>query len=68
MVYTACSSGYSVAGLLGLALAIGISYAVSITVGYRLAPRIGYYAILVTPLVQVGGVVLFFSVAALMGW
>jgi len=53
LVYWAFTSNYAVTGPLITALAMGLSFALSVTAGYRLAPRIGYWICVVAPLVLV---------------
>jgi hypothetical protein len=59
LVYGALNSGYAVSGPLLTALAMGLSFALSVIVGYKLASRIGYWVCLVNPLVLVVGFVTF---------
>jgi len=54
LVVVAVQSGYSYDDLVIVALVMGAAFTIAITVSYRLAPKIGYWACLVAPLVSSG--------------
>ena len=64
LVYGSFTSGYGVSGPLSAALAMGVSFALAVTVGYVLASRIKYWVCLVSPLILTAGFVLFYMVSA----
>jgi hypothetical protein len=64
-VYFALTSGYGVSGPLLIALIMGVSFAIAVSVGYKLAPRIRYWVCLVVPLITMSGVAIFWGVLLL---
>lgn len=51
LAYWASTRGYAREDLLGLALIMGLSFAVSVTGGYKLAPKIRYWNCLAVPII-----------------